>query len=76
MRNSRPILFRSKVGHELDCKNLLQNRFYAIVLKTKKPYISLIYKVFTLFCSLLRLLSRVEDGARTTQNVFCISISY
>lgn len=49
MRNSRPILFRSKVGHELDRKNLLQNRFYAIVLKTKKPYISLIYKVLLYF---------------------------
>ena len=34
-------------------------------LKTKKPYILLIYKAFALFCSLFRLLSRVEEGART-----------
>ena len=33
------------MGH----KNLLQNRFYAIALKTKKPYISTIYKVFVFY---------------------------
>ena len=44
---------------------LLSVAFPGSGLKTKKPYISLIHKVFTLFCSFLQLLSRVEDGART-----------
>ena len=49
MRNSWPIFDRNKIGHELGHKNLLQNRFYAIALKTKKPYISTIYKVFVFY---------------------------
>lgn len=34
-------------------------------LKTKKPYISTIYKAFALLCAFLSCASRVEEGART-----------
>ena len=46
-------------------ENLLFIAFSRSGLKTKKPYISLIHKVFTLYCSLFLKAPGAENGTRT-----------
>ena len=64
-RKSWPLFGSNKTGHDLGQGNLL---FYApeyIAKKTKKPYISLIHKVFYSFLLLLSKKPGAENGTRT-----------
>ena len=54
-----------KIRSRIRIKNLLFVAFSGFNLKTKKPYMSLIHKVFALYCCLFLKASRAENGTRT-----------
>ena len=54
-----------KIRSRIRIKKLLFVAFFSFDLKTKKPYISLIHKVFALYFCLFLKASRAENGIRT-----------
>ena len=54
-----------KIRSRIRIKKLLFVAFFSFDLKTKKPYISLIHKVFALYFRLFLKAPRAENGTRT-----------